>query len=96
MKAIKERTGHTKQWACPMCDELCGSKAEAKTHCIDEIRVAYTCDECDEEFDTAKLAKECCPEWICPACGAGLRDADELCPCEDADTNHGSGGLWGD
>lgn len=79
----RENSGFTKQYACPMCDELCDTKAEAKSHCIDEIRVVFSCDECGEEFDGSNLAKACCPAWVCTECGDSLDSSDHRCPCTD-------------
>lgn len=88
MSTSIEYSEYTKQFKCPMCDELCDSKAEAKSHCIDEIEIDYSCDECGEEFDTKTLAKKCCPYYICDECGEGFETKHETmsCRCNDMET----------
>ena len=81
MATIKESSGSTKMYKCPMCDELCDTKAEARKHCSEEIDVVYICDICFEEFDNAKLAGQCCPEYVCNKCG--VYSSDPHCPCSD-------------
>ena len=81
MKLRKETTGYEKMYRCPLCDELCETKAEAKSHCTSEIECVYTCDECGEEFDTATLAKNCCPTWMCQECGDVFYSEKPKCDC---------------
>jgi len=83
-KVTIEKTDFTKQFKCPACDELCDSKGDARTHCQEDIVAVYLCDECGEEFDTAALAKACCPTYVCPECGEGydMLAAAESCDCQ--------------
>ncbi len=85
MKVIKETTPCTKMYKCPVCDELCDTKALAKSHCIDETESVWVCDECEEEFDNSQLARQCCPLFICGTCDESYDNRVDaaMCCCDE-------------
>lgn len=82
MAVKKQYAAHTKGYKCPMCDEVCESKAKAKVHCIDGIEVVYSCGNCFEEFGSAKLASKCCVEcYTCLECYEDFGTEQEAKDC---------------
>ena len=85
MKSVTiETSGCTKHFKCPMCDEICDTKAEARKHCTEDIDCIWICDDCGEEYDTKRSADGCCKEYICDDCGEGyeLYSDAQNCKCE--------------